>query len=121
MIIKIPSDRLYHLLAIHERKSAVEEHTKIRKRLCDYMTSLQAKVLTPICEGCYSYKVHLLELPIEPPHICENTWKNDLAWEVGLTEKEIRNISKKYDKVTTFLFAAINVLLQYNMAVMIFM
>jgi 5-methylcytosine-specific restriction endonuclease McrA len=38
--------------------------------------------------------VNFLELPIEPPHICSHTWRSDLAWEVGLTEKEIRNIAR---------------------------
>ena len=76
------------------RKSALEDFVKIRKRLCDFMTSLQAKVLTPLCGGCYYSKIKLLELPGEPPHICSETWRNDLAWEVGLTEKEIRNIAR---------------------------
>lgn len=95
MLIKPPSNKFYHLMADLRKKSAVEDYVKIRKRLCDFMTSLQAKVLIPICGNCYSDKINFLELPIEAPHICVDTWKDDLAWEVGLTEREIRNISRK--------------------------
>lgn len=95
MRINPPTDKLGHFIANFRRRYAVEDFVKIRKRLCDFMTTLQAKVLTPICGNCYLDKVNFLELPIEPPHICTDTWRNDLAWEVGLTEKEIRNIARK--------------------------
>jgi hypothetical protein len=93
--INPPTDKLDHFIANFRRSYAVEDFIKIRKRLCNFMVSLHAKVLLPICGDCYSYKVHLLELPIEPPHICADTWQEDLAWEVGLDEEEVQEIENK--------------------------
>lgn len=94
MLIKPLSKELTHFIASLRRESAIGDFTKIRKRLCDFMTVLHAKVLLPICEDCYSSRIHLLELPIELPHICSDTWQEDLAWEVGLDEEEIKEIEK---------------------------
>jgi 5-methylcytosine-specific restriction endonuclease McrA len=95
MRITPPTDKLYHFIASFRRKSAIEDFVEIRKRLCDFMTALHAKVLLPVCCDCYSYEAYSLELPIEPPHICADTWEEDLAWEVGLTDEEIKEIKSK--------------------------
>lgn len=113
----IPSnEKLSHFIASFQRKAAVEDFVRIRKRLCDFMSALHTKVLMPICGACYSCKVHLMKLPIEPPHICADTWKDDLAWEVGLDEKEIKEIEEKIqnDEGVEFFCSNCRVSLEYG-------
>jgi len=95
MRITPPSKEINHFISSYITQVSQEEYVKLRKKFCDFMTSLNAIILVPICEDCYSIKCHSLELNWEPPHIVAETWKNDIAFEVGLTEVEIQEIESK--------------------------
>jgi len=95
MKIRPSSKQFDHLIANLSRQSAQHGFVKIRKKFCDYMASLNAIVLLPVCVDCHSHECHVFGQSIEPPDISEYTWKEDLAWEVGLTEYEIRQIDER--------------------------
>ncbi|MBI3616961.1 MAG: HNH endonuclease [Candidatus Omnitrophica bacterium] len=86
---------LEHFLNQERRKSAQREFVRLRKHFCDFMTALNAEVLVPHCVDCCSYQCNTFEIDLKPPDILADTWQSDLAWEIGLTEEEIKNIEEK--------------------------
>lgn len=87
-------DRVYYEFHRWTIRKAAELFVEMRKKSCDFVSTVEATVLVPICDACYGQWCHTFDVDTKPPDIIPDTWKEDLRVAVGLTQAETAEIEE---------------------------